>query len=474
MEIDEKKVEEIVKQVLAGVRASYQGISTAQSAAPAASFGPSGELGIFATIDEAIDAAFMAQRRYETMGLDARKKFEQAMCEAGLMEAERLARLAIDETKIGRYEDKIAKNELNSRLTAGVESLTPEIITGSKGTLIVEYVPFGVVAAVTPVTNPTSTIINNSIMILAAGNSVVYLPHPSAKDCTLESIRVMNRALKAAGAPDNLITTCSEVSIKNVEIAFKHQKVKVVCATGGSAVVKAALSSGKKALGAGPGNPVSIVDETANIAKAAKDICFSAPFDNNLPCLCEKVVVVIDSIADELMREMTKNGAYLARGEEASRITNLVVQEGHINKNYIGKDADVILRDAGIFSNGYKLIIFESDPSHPIVEHEQMMPVLPIVRAKDYNQAKELAIRFEHGYGHTASIHSNRLDRITDFLRAINTTLFIANGPHTDGDGTGEGPMSMTLAGPTGEGLTTAKTFTRQRRVMLSGALSLK
>ena len=474
MEIDEKKVEEIVKQVLAGVRASYQGISTAQGATPAASFGPSGELGIFATIDEAIDAAFIAQNIYEAMGLDARRKFEQAMREAGLREAERLARLAIDETKIGRYEDKIVKNEMNARLTAGVESLTPEVITGNKGTLIIEYVPFGVVATVTPVTNPTSTIINNSIMIIAAGNSVVYLPHPSARDCTLEAIRVMNRALKAAGAPDNLITSCSEVSIKNVEIAFKHQKVKMICATGGSAVVKAALSSGKKAIGAGPGNPVSIVDESANIAKAARDICLSSPFDNNLPCLCEKVVVAIDSVADELMREMTKNGAYLARGEEASRITNLVVQEGHINKNYIGKDADVILRDAGIFSSGHRLIIFEADLSHPIVEHEQMMPVLPIVRAKDYDQAKELAIKFEHGYGHTASIHSNRLDRITDFARAIGTQLFIANGPHTDGDGTGEGPVSMTLAGPTGEGLTTAKTFTRQRRVMLSGALSLK
>ena len=474
MDIDEKKVEEIVKQVLAEVRVSYKDVSTVQSAAPAVSFGASGELGIFATIDEAIDAAFMAQKKYETMGLDFRKKYEQAMREAGFREAERLARLAIDETKIGRYEDKIAKNELNAKLTAGIESLTPEIVTGNKGTLIIENVPFGVVASVTPVTNPTSTIINNSIMILAAGNSVVYLPHPSARNCTLEAIRAMNSALKAAGAPDNLITSCSEVSIKNVEITFKHQKVKMVCATGGSAVVKAALSSGKKALGAGPGNPVSIVDETANITKAAKDICSSSPFDNNLICLCEKVVVVIDSVADELIREMTKNGAYFAKGDEASRITNLVIQEGHINKNYIGKDADVILKDAGIFSSGNRLIIFEADPSHPIVEHEQMMPVLPIVKAKDYDQAKELAIKFEHDYKHTASIHSNRLDRITDFARAIGTVLFIANGPHTDGDGTGEGPISMTLAGPTGEGLTTARTFTRQRRIMLSGALSLK
>ncbi len=471
MNIDERLVAGIVNAVL-----SRMG-DGADSSADA----DVGSCGVFESMDEAVEAAAAAQKKYLNCTMHDRAAYVQAIRDVVLDQENLsyLSRQSVEETEMGNYEHKLIKNRLAATKTPGIEDLTTEAMSGDDGLTLVEYSPFGVIGAITPTTNPTETIICNSIGMLAAGNSIVFSPHPRAKNVSLHLVRLINRALAEAGAPANLVVTVSKPSIENTNAMMAHPLVRMLVATGGPGIVKTVLSSGKKAIGAGAGNPPVVVDETANIEKAGKDIIDGCCFDNNLPCIAEKEVIVVDSAADYLIFNMKKNGAYEVKDPELiDRLVKLAVQENGKSPvtSFVGKSAKYILEQVGVqVGDDVKAIIMQTAEDHPFVQVELMMPILPIVRVPDVDAAIEMAIRVEHGNRHTAIMHSRNVDKLTKMAKLIQTTIFVKNGPSYAGIGVGgEGYTTFTIAGPTGEGLTSAKSFARRRRCVLVGGLDVR
>jgi propionaldehyde dehydrogenase len=382
---------------------------------------------------------------------------------------------------MGRVDHKYLKLKLTAEKTPGTEVLKSTACTGDKGLTLVEQGAFGVIGAITPSTNPAATVACNSIGMLAAGNTVVFSPHPGACNSSLAMIRELNKAIKGAGGPNNLITSVKNPSIESTNVMLKHPKIRMLVATGGPGIVKLVLSSGKKAIGAGAGNPPVVVDETADIDKAARDIIAGCSFDNNLPCIAEKEVLAVDCIYEKLIEKMKSNRAvYELTDEEASKIVNLVLnydektKKYSPNKKFVGKDAKYILQQIGKNVDGVECLIYRAKNSHPFVQVELMMPILGIVKVKDFDEALDLAIEDEHGNRHTAIMHSKNIDNLTKMARNIDTTIFVKNAPSYAGIGFGgEGYTTFTIAGPTGEGLTNAATFTRQRRCTMVDSLRI-
>lgn len=438
--------------------------------------------GVFGTIDEAVGAAKRAFGMYASSGLEPRKKIIEAIRVSMRANNEHLAYMARQETGLGRADDKVLKNHLVIERTPGPEDLEPTVVTGDRGMMVTEYAPYGVVGAITPSTNPTSTIINNAIAILSAGNGVVFNVHPSAKNVSVENVKLINRAVVSAGGPPNLVTCVAVPTLASAQALMQHPDVRVLLVTGGPGVVKEALRTPKKAITAGPGNPPAVVDPTADIAKAAKAIVDGASFDNNIICVDEKTTIVVDTVADRLVQHMSAVGAYRLKEHELKRLERVIFKEmgppnkpGVIDGRFIGKDAAVILNEIGVsVPPEVKLVIAEVRAEHSLVWTEQMMPVMPIVRVKDVDAAIDLAVRSEHGFRHTASIHSTNVDTITRMARAMNCSIFVANGSNIAGLGSdGEGYTSFSIASPTGEGLTRPRTFSRERRVSVIGALRI-
>lgn len=436
--------------------------------------------GIFDTVDQAVDAAYAAQRQYMECSISDRERYIKAIRKVILKEEtlNNLARLTVEETGMGNFEDKYLKNKLAAEKTPGTEDLVTEAIAGDDGLTLVELSPFGVIGSITPTTNPTETVISNSIGMLAAGNAVVFSPHPKSKGVTIYIIEMLNQALKDEGAPENLIVMVREPSVENTNLLMAHPKINMLVATGGPGIVKMALSTGKKTIGAGAGNPPVVVDETANIEKAAEDIVNGCSFDNNLPCIGEEAVIAVDSITDYLIFNMKKSGAYEIKDTEVlTKLTNLAVDaDGRINRDVVGKSAKFILGQIGItVGDDIKVIIAETDKEHLLVKHELMMPILGIVRCADVDEAIDIAIEVEHGNRHTAIMHSTNVNKLTKMAKLIQTTIFVKNGPSYSGIGVGgEGYSTFTIAGPTGEGLTSAKSFARKRRCVLVDGFHIK
>ncbi len=444
------------------------------------------ENGVFENMEDAINAGYKAQQIYvKNYSMKNREHILTAIREAVIKEKEILAKMVFEETKIGRLEDKIAKHELAAK-TPGTEDLKTDACSGDAGLTIVEQAPYGLIGAITPVTNPTETIINNTIAMLAAGNGVVFNVHPSSKKSSAYVVNLINNAIKEAGGPENLVSMVKNPTMDTIQTLIESPKVKLLVGTGGPGLVKTLLQSGKKAIGAGAGNPPVIIDDTADIEHAAKSIVLGASFDNNILCIAEKEVFVIDSVADDLIFHLLNNGAYMLSPNELAQIERFVLEENkenkafgcslnnkreyHVAKEWIGKDAGAILAQIGVkASSDIRLLICEVDFDHPLVQLEQMMPILPIVRVTDIDEAIELAVKAEHGNRHTAVIHSKNVDHMTKFARAIETTIFVQNASSLAGVGYGgEGHTTMTIAGPTGEGITSPRTYTRQRRSVLA------
>jgi len=430
--------------------------------------------GVFDTMEEALEAVSKARELYRGYSIEQREKIIACIRKLTLNEADAMAKLGVEETGMGNVADKIVKHQLVANKTPGTEDLHPTAITGDQGLTLIEMAPYGIIGSITPSTNPSETVICNSIGMLAAGNGVVFNPHPNAKKTANYAVDLVNRAVLEAGGPENIVVSVKNPTMDSSNVMMKSPIVRMLVATGGPGVVRALLSSGKKAIGAGAGNPPVIVDDTADIKKAARDIVNGASFDNNLPCIAEKECFAFSNITDELISEMTKNGAYLIKGEQVNKLRDiaLVNKDGKydINKKWVGKDAKKFLKELGIESDA-KLIICETDEMHPFVQVEMMMPILAIVRVKDINEAIKMAVNAEHGNRHSAHIHSKNIDHLTQFARAVETTIFVKNAPSYAGIGAGgEGYTTFTIAGPTGEGLTAAHSFTRQRRcVMVDG-----
>jgi propionaldehyde dehydrogenase len=429
--------------------------------------------GVFSDIGNAIDAAESAFHRLSQITLETRKKIIENIRTVALASNEVLAKMAWEETGLGRWEDKVVKNELGILKTPGVEDIHPEAYSDDNGMTLVEKAPYGVIGSITPCTNPVVTIISNSIGMIAAGNAVVFNPHPSAKKTSAFLISLLNKAITQAGGPVNLLTCTDNPTIESAKELMTHKKIAILVVTGGPAVVRVAMNSGKKVIAAGPGNPPCIVDETADIAKAGKDIVSGAGFDNNVICICEKEVLCVASVADRLKEEMKKNGAYELTGDQIRQITELVIseagcpgREGASNKNYVGKNADYIAKAIGLnVPPETRLLLCEVGSEHPLVWTEQLMPVMPFVRVKDVDAAIDLAVKCEHGFRHTAIMHSLNIAKLSRMAKVANCSIFIKNGPSYAGLGHGgAGFASFTIASPTGEGVTRARTFTRERR----------
>ena len=463
MNISEKEIEGIVRQVIAGMAVS--------EASSGMVIDGKTYLGVFEDMNDAIDAAWKAQKKLYDMSVEEKEEIISAIRRLILEEAETLARLGVSETGMGRVEHKILKHRYVAQKTPGTEDLVTEAITGDKGLTLLELAPFGVIGAMTPSTNPSETVLCNSIGMIAGSNTVVFNPHPGALMTSLYAVDLVNRAARSVGAPENLAVAVRKPTMETSDIMMKSPKVRMICCTGGPGVVRAVLSSDKKAIGAGAGNPPVIVDDTADIQKAGRDIIDGCTFDNNLPCIAEKEVFAFESITDELIYYMSQNGAYLISREQMRQLEGVVLVEDKkgkkaINKNWVGRDAKKILHEIGIeVGDEIRCVICEAQFDDPFVQIELMMPILPVVRVPDIDTAIDLAVKAEHGLRHTAHMHSKNIDHLTKFARAIETTIFVKNAPSYAGIGVGgEGHCTFTIAGPTGEGLTSAKSFCRRRR----------
>lgn len=470
MKMDDDQLEILVRQVLRQVLEQKRQEQPGHLAAQADQSGD----GVFSCIDAAIKAAKKAQQALLVLSLECRERMIEAMRATIMSHAEDLARIAVDETGMGRYKDKIQKNILAARKTPGVEDIKPSAFTGDYGFTLVERAPYGVIGAITPSTNPSETVICNGIGMIAAGNSVVFNPHPTAKHVTQLAIKLLNRAIVGAGGPPDLLVCVTEPDAETGLVLMKHPDIRILVVTGGPEIVRIAMGSGKKVIAAGPGNPPVVVDATADIEEAAKGIVAGASFDNNLLCIAEKVVFAENIIVEQLKRNMTDHGAFELNRDQLAQLMReiTVTREGGrllINKKYVGKDIQLILKQIGLLvDERVCLAIAEVDEQHPLVNLEQLMPILPIVRARDVDHAIEMAVKAEQGNYHTALMYSKNVDHLSMMARAVNTSIFVKNGPSYAGLGyLGEGFTTFTIASPTGEGLTSAITFTRQRRCVL-------
>jgi len=433
---------------------------------------PTGFLGCFPDVDASTLAAKKAFQEFRFTPFEKRKKIIAAIRKICIENVEKISKMALEETGLGRWEDKVIKNTLAIEKTPGVEDLEAICATGDYGLMMEEACPFGVIGSITPTTNPTETIINNGIGMIAGGNTVAFHPHPSAKNVCAYTIHLMNKAALSEGGPPNLFTTVQNPTIESAGILMKHKNIRVLVVTGGPAVVNAAMKSGKRVFAAGPGNPPVVVDETADIDKAAHDIVLSASCDNNIICIIEKEIIVVESVADQLKKALVKHGSVELGEHQTRRLKNVLFDENnHTRKQFVGKDIQVILKEIGMNVDPSKrMAICETGPDHLFATTELLMPVLPLIRVKDVDEAIDLAFKLEKGCGHTAVIHSKNIDNMHKMAVKMNTSLFIKNGPALAGLGyQGEGYTSFTITSPTGEGLTSARNFCRIRRCTLQG-----
>lgn len=445
------------------------GPKTTERYVPRSSGTGAGQRGVFADMDAAVTAATEAFRRYSTLGLTARNRIITEMRKECHRHLQKLAEDTVRETGLGRVDQKVIKNRLVTDKTPGPEILEPWAQSGDDGLTIEEYAPYGVIGAITPTTNPTETIICNSIGMLAAGNAVVFNAHPAAKGVSAFTVQVLNDAITRAGGPENLITCTAEPTIELAQKLMRHPGIRLLVVTGGPGVVKEAMVSGKKVIAAGPGNPPVVVDETADLEQAADGIVKGVSLDNNVVCTAEKEIIAVAAIADPLKQLLARHGAYELKPQELTTLEKVIVENGHPNRKWVGKDIALILREIGVTAPPGTLMAFGEVPeAHPFVQIELLLPVVGLVRATSARDAIDTAVRCEHGNGHTAAMYSKNIEALHTMARAINTSIFTKNAPTYAGLGLGgEGYTSFTIASPTGEGLTTARHFSRRRRCTL-------
>ena len=462
MSVNEKMVQDIVQEVVAKMQISSD---------------VSGKKGVFSDMNEAIEASKKAQKIVAKMSMDQREAIISKIREKIKENAEILARMGVEETGMGNVGHKILKHQLGAEKTPGTEDITTTAWSGDRGLTLIEMGPFGVIGAITPCTNPSETVLCNTIGMLAGGNTVVFNPHPAAIKTSIYAVNLLNEASVEVGGPDNIAVTVEHPTMETSDVMMKHKDIHLIAATGGPGVVTAVLSSGKRGIGAGAGNPPALVDETADIRKAAEDIVNGCTFDNNLPCIAEKEIVAVDSIADELLHYMvSEQGCYMISKEEQDALTEVVLKGGRLNRKCVGRDAKTLLGMIGItVPDNIRCITFEGPKEHPLIAEELMMPILGVVRAKDFDDAVEQAVWLEHGNRHSAHIHSKNVDNITKYAKAIDTAILVKNGPSYAALGFGgEGYCTFTIASRTGEGLTSASTFTKRRRCVMTDSLCIR
>ncbi len=465
VQIDETLIRSVVEQVLSRMGGTLP---------PTSNGSYEGRFGLFDDVPSAVAAAREAFDRLSGMTIDDRRRIIQHIRRISIEQCVELGTMEMEETKIGRLQHKIEKLKTLGERSLGVEFLRSEVFSGDHGLAVIEHAPFGVICAVTPVTHSLPTITGNAVSMIAGGNTLVVNPHPSGKKVAAEGVRRFNEAIYRDLGVDNLICVIVEPTLETAEALFKHRDIALICVTGGPAVARAAMQQSKRAVVAGPGNPPVVVDETAELDRAARCIIAGAAYDNNLLCIAEKEVFVVESVFDAMLSAMERSGAVRLCAKEVDALTKVAIAsvgEGARKhdvaaKDFIGKDAAVLAKAIGKTIPANTEVIFgETDESNPFVPVEQMMPFLPFVRCRNVDEAIAKAKEAEHGFRHTAIIHSTNVNNMTKMGRAMDTTLFVKNGACMAGLGLGgEGYASFSIATPTGEGVTTPLTFTRERR----------
>ena len=436
-----------------------------------------GRYGLFTNVDDAVRSARTAFEQLRERSIADRRRIIDHIRRISIDNCVELGTMEMEETKVGRLQHKIEKLKTLGEKTPGVEFLKTECFSGDHGLAVIEHAPFGVIGAITPVTHSLPTITGNAVSMIAGGNTLVVNPHPSGKRVAAEGVRRFNQAIHSDLGIDNLICLICEPTLETAQQLFKHRSIALICVTGGPAVARAALNSGKRAVVAGPGNPPVVVDETADLDLAARCIIQGAAYDNNLLCIAEKEVFVVGSVFDAMMSAMERAGAVRLSASEIDRLTQAGLQsigdgnEKHFaaRKELLGQDAIKLAAAVGrTIDPSVELLFGETTADHPFVHTEQMMPFVPFVRCRNFDECVQLAQLAEHGYRHTSIIHSRNVRNMTKMARVMDTTLFVKNGPCMASLGLGgEGYLSFSIAGPTGEGVTTPLTFTRERRCSL-------
>ena len=474
MQVNEDLIRSVVSKVLAEVNGAAAGGRGGSFA---------GRQGIFNDVDEAVAAAREAFEHLSERTVEDRKRIIDHIRRISIDQCVELGTMEMEETKIGRLEHKIEKLKTLGERSPGVEFMRSEVFSGDHGLAVIEHAPFGVIGAITPVTHSLPTITGNAINMIASGNTLVINPHPSGRRVATEGVRRFNEAIYRDLGLDNLICLITEPTLETAEAIFKHPDVALLCVTGGPGVARAAMRQSKRAVVAGPGNPPVVVDETADLDRAARCIIQGAAYDNNLLCISEKQVFVVERVFDAMMGAMERAGAVRLDASEVDALTRVAIDTVGEGENrhqvphhdYLGQDAAVLARGIGkTVPQGVEMLFGETDESNPFVPVEQMMPFLPFVRARDVDHAIEMAHRSEHGFRHTAMIHSHDVVNMTKMGKRMDTTLFVKNGPSMAGLGLGgEGYLSFSIATPTGEGPTTPLTFTRERRCSMIDSLRI-
>ncbi len=481
MQLSEQMIRSVVEQVLSqmGTPGSPMGSMSNGNGTHASALAQTGlGEGIFSDVDSAVAATTQAFATFRNRSIAFRRQVTDCIRRVCIEGAEDLGRLELEETKIGRLDHKIEKLITAGHRTPGVEMLETQIAAGDHGLTLTNFVPFGVIAAITPVTHSLPTLASNAINMLAAGNTVVYNAHPSGASIAMEGVRRFNRLIRQETGLTDLLTIVHPPTLESAQRLFSHRDIALLVVTGGASVARAALGSNRRAIVAGPGNPPVVVDETADLDNAAKSIVLGAAYDNNLLCIGEKQVFAVASIFDALMNVMSRHQAYRLQPDQIDALTRAAFQlkDGGklvVNKAMIGQDPVVLAQQIGLsVPPGTQLLYGETGRDHAFVDHEQMMPFVPFVRVANVDEAIAAAVESEHGYGHTAILHSNDAQVMERMGRAMNCTIFVVNGPCVAGLGSGgEGVGSYSIAGPTGEGVTTPLTFTRQHRTAIIDGL---
>ncbi|MBV8606329.1 MAG: aldehyde dehydrogenase EutE [Singulisphaera sp.] len=476
MQMTEDLIRTVVQQVLSQMQMGGSVPATRGDGEVAAR--RPGTLGVYPTADAAVTAAAAAFEQYRRRPLGDRKKAVACIRTICVDQAEELGRREFEETGIGRLDHKIAKLRDVIPLIPGVESLRTDNDSGDDGISLTDYTPFGVLGAITPVTHSLPTLAGNAINMLASGNTVVFNPHPAGATVAAEGVRRFNKAIREAIGIEDVLTIIDPPTPESASALFDHKGVRLLVVTGGPAVARAALASTRRAIVAGPGNPPVVVDATACLENAARSIVAGAAFDNNLLCIGEKQVFAVSEIFDTLMEAVGRHGGFRLNSAQIDALTTAAFVRGddgalQVGKDLIGKDPAVLGQAAGVdVPPGTQILYGETGAEHPFVAHEQMMPFLPFVRVPNVDRAIALAKESEHGYGHTAILHSRDSSVMSKMGKLMDCTLFVINGPCFAGLGLGgEGQPSFSIAGPTGEGVTTPLTFCRRRRSSLVGGL---
>jgi acyl-CoA reductase-like NAD-dependent aldehyde dehydrogenase len=486
--MDDARIQSVIDRVMTELKHSDR-VGHGPKSAPPTVVDPPAEAStprhgdnLFPDVDGAIQAARRAYRSLQDLPLSVRERMISHIRRAMRENAQPLAYEAWQQTGMGRYEDKIEKVLLNANKSPGTEFLETGAWSGDGGLTIVEYAPYGLIGAIIPSTNPISTVVCNAISMVAAGNAVVFNAHPGATNVSNHTVQLINDAIVEAGGPPNLVSAVANPTIETAGQLMNHRDVNLLTVTGGIGVVRAAMASGKRAVCAGPGNPPVVVDETADIEQAGRDIVRGASFDNNIICTDEKELFAVASIADELKRVMCANGALELDTRAVERLKKAVFEEvpprgrhGTMNKKFIGKNASVILREIGIEAGDeVRLVLAEVEKDDPLVFSEQMMPIMPLVRVENADEGIDLGKAAEHGFRHTAVMHSKNLDNLSRMAREMDCSIFVKNGASFDGLGYGgEGFCSFTIASPTGEGVTNPISFSRIRRCVLKDSFRI-